>query len=135
MGQLAPQRLRLSGEVEMRLYRISFAAGFAAGYVAGARAGRERYDQIVKIAKDTAQHPKVQQAVGTIQAQATGVLSTAAHTVGGQLQDRVPQMAHSLGDHIPGLKQKNGQRAGDSGSGDGRPFAATGNSSTRKTDH
>jgi hypothetical protein len=126
----------------MRLYRISFAAGFAAGYVAGARAGRERYDQIVKLAKDTAQHPKVQQAVGTIQSQATDVLSTAAQTVGGQLQDRVPQMAQSLGDRIPGMKHKNGHRGGsDSESGNGRSVAATGTtgttgtSRTRKTEH
>jgi len=114
----------------MRLYRVSFVAGLAVGFVAGTRAGRERYDQMVKAAKSFAENPTVQQAAGAIQAQATQLVSTTAHKVGGQLHDRVPQMAqsavHSVGDHISGMRQKNGSRQAAAGggtqAGDGHPF-------------
>src|SRR5262249_37164667 len=79
------------GEVQMRLYRISFVAGSAAGFVAGTRAGREKYDQMVRMAKAAAENPTVQQAAGTIQTQA----STAAQKVGSQLHDKLPPIAHS----------------------------------------
>jgi hypothetical protein len=116
----------------MGLNRMVFAAGFATGYVIGTRAGREKYDQLVKMARATAEHPAVQQAAGVVQAQATGL----AQKVGGQIQEKVPQMAHSaahtVGDRIPGIKHKNGQREagsdGGKGASNGSPFAATGNS-------
>jgi len=88
----------------MRLYRASFVAGFAAGFVAGARSGRETYDQIIKYAQTALDHPAVQQARGTVQTQ--------AQKVGGQLADRMPQMAqsaaHSVGGRIPGMRPRNG---------------------------
>ena len=116
----------------MRLNRLSFAAGFAAGYVAGTRAGREKYDQMVKFARSVAENPKVQEAATQVQAQANELLSTAAQMISGSLHERVPQMAHSVGDHIPGLKHRNGHRSasGEKGSGDGRPFAATSSGGT-----
>ena len=88
----------------MRLYRASFVAGFAAGFVAGARSGRETYDQILKYAQTAWEHPTVQQARGTAQTQ--------AQKVGGQLADRMPQVAQSaaqsLGSKIPGMRARNG---------------------------
>ena len=108
----------------MRLYRASFVAGFAAGFVAGARSGRETYDQIVKYARTAFEHPAVQQARGTVQTQATGL----AQKVGGQLADRVPQMAqsaaHSVTDRIPGMRPRvdNGDKSANK-SGD---FATSG---------
>jgi hypothetical protein len=120
----------------MRFYRITFAAGLACGYVAGTAAGRERYDQMVKFAKTALEHPAVQQAAGSIQAQATGLASTAAQKVGGQLQEKVPQAAHSalhsVGERMPGKKHRNsaqnGHRNASSnggpGAGNGRPFSA-----------
>jgi hypothetical protein len=107
----------------MGLYRLSFVAGFAAGFVAGARAGRDTYDQIVKYARQAAEHPAVQQARGTVQTQATGL----AQKVGGQLSDRVPQVAHtaqSVGGRIPGIKHRNGHGgAGEKAAGDGQTYA------------
>jgi hypothetical protein len=108
----------------MGLYRISFVAGFAAGFVAGARAGRDTYDQIIKYARQTLDHPAVQQARGNVQTQATGL----AQKVGGQLSDRVPHMAQSaaqsVGGRIPGMKHKNGHgSAGEKARGDGHPYA------------
>jgi hypothetical protein len=125
----------------MRFYRITFVAGLACGYVAGTAAGRERYDQMVKFAKTAKEHPAVQQAAG----QASGIVSNTAQKVGGQLHDRVPQLAHSamhsVGDRIPGKKQRNGQQNGHrnssanggTGASKDRPFA-TGDSHLRSTD-
>ena len=112
----------------MAKYRMAFAVGFATGYVVGTRAGRERYEQIVKFAQQAAEHPAVQQAAGVVQAQATGL----AQKVGGQIQEKVPQMAHSaahsVGGHIAGMRHKNGHGGpasnGGKGASDGSPFVA-----------
>lgn len=116
----------------MHFYRVTFVAGLAIGFVAGTRAGRERYDQMVKFARTTAENPTVQQAAGAIQAQATSLFSTAARKVGSGLHD-APHLAqtaaHTVGDHITGLKQRNGQSksAANGGPGSGRPFAPASN--------
>jgi hypothetical protein len=120
----------------MGFHRITFAAGLACGYVAGTAAGRERYDQMVKFARTVIEHPKVQQAATTVQAQATGLASNAAQKV----SEKAPQVAqsamHSVGEHIPGVKHNhngsgNGSKsAGSGGKGPGknRPFPATSSS-------
>jgi hypothetical protein len=112
----------------MRLYRVSFVAGFAAGFVVGARAGRERYDQIVRAAKATKDSPQFQQAAGALQAQATNLVSTASHKVA----ETAPQLAqnamHSVQEHVPGLRHRNGDgngkvsASGTQRAGNGRPF-------------
>jgi hypothetical protein len=43
-------------------YRATFLAGLAVGFIIGARAGRERYEQMVKLARKTAENPTVQKA-------------------------------------------------------------------------
>ena len=45
--------------------RITFLAGLAVGYVVGARAGRERYEQMVKLSRKVIEHPAVQQTTRT----------------------------------------------------------------------
>ena len=42
--------------------KATFLAGLAVGFAVGARAGRERYEQMVKIARKTAENPTVQKA-------------------------------------------------------------------------
>ena len=42
--------------------RITFLAGFAAGFVAGTRAGRERYEQMVKLGRKAVENPTVRRA-------------------------------------------------------------------------
>lgn len=49
--------------------KLSFLIGAAAGYVLGARAGRERYETIVRMARRFAGSQTVQSAAGVLQAQ------------------------------------------------------------------
>jgi hypothetical protein len=49
--------------------RLSFLIGGAVGYVLGARAGRERYEAIVSVARRVAGSQTVQSAAGVLQAQ------------------------------------------------------------------
>jgi hypothetical protein len=71
-------------------YRVTFIVGFAAGFIAGTRAGRERYEQIVRLAHRVADNPAVQQAAGAIQAQASTFTVTARNKVSERLHDRIP---------------------------------------------
>jgi hypothetical protein len=55
--------------------RATFLSGFVSGYVLGARAGRQRYEQIVRAARSFASNPKVQGTADTLQHQAGDLLS------------------------------------------------------------
>jgi hypothetical protein len=82
-------------------YRATFAAGLAAGFVIGARAGRERYEQMKKLARRVADNPAVQQAAGAAAAQAAGLSKAAAAKV----QRRAPGFAgaaRKAGERLPG---------------------------------
>ncbi|CAO5178048.1 Secreted protein [Frankia sp. AiPs1] len=50
--------------------RPSVVAALGVGYVLGARAGRERYDTIMRQAREIRERPEVQSAAGLISAQA-----------------------------------------------------------------
>ena len=71
--------------------RITFLTGFAVGFVAGARAGRERYEQMVKFARKAAENPTVQQVTRAAGAKATE-LSKAA---GQKAAERMPKIAET----------------------------------------
>ena len=60
--------------------RAVFGLGFAAGYVLGARAGRERYESLVRTVRSVKERPAVQGAAGIVAAQA-GTLATRARSV------------------------------------------------------
>jgi hypothetical protein len=81
-------------------YKAMFVAGFVAGFIAGARAGRERYDQIVKYSQQVAGHPAVQKATTTVSTKATELGKTAAakapdlaKTAAATVSQQVPKMA------------------------------------------
>ena len=46
----------------------TFTLGVAIGYVLGSRAGRERYDQLVRVYRTLVDHPMVQGAAGVVRA-------------------------------------------------------------------
>lgn len=70
-------------------YRVTFVAGFATGYLLGARAGRERYEQIVRLTQRLKENPSVQETAGVLQAQASGLLDTAKRAVGDRVMGKV----------------------------------------------
>ena len=71
--------------------RITFLAGFAVGFVVGARAGRERYEQMVKLGRKAVENPTVQQATRAAGSKATE-LSKAA---GQKAAERMPKLAET----------------------------------------
>ncbi len=63
--------------------RAVFGLGFATGYVLGARAGRERYEALVRVFRSVKEQPAVQGAAGIVAAQA-GTLAHRARSVIGK---------------------------------------------------
>ena len=63
--------------------RAVFGIGFATGYVFGARAGRERYESLVRGFRALKERPAVQGAAGIVAAQA-GTIATRARSVIGR---------------------------------------------------
>ena len=114
----------------MHRYRITFLGGLAAGFVLGARAGRERYEQLKQLGRRLADSPAAQQAAGAVQAQATGFAKAAKQKVTDGLHDRVPKLAGSARDHVPGLRRNGDSRHsghnGSAGETADHPVAASG---------
>ncbi len=102
-------------------YRISFLTGFAAGFVVGARAGRERYEQIKKLARKAADSPAVQQAAGAAQAQAAGLAKSAKDKAMQQvpgLTAKAKNVGETLHDRVPARWNRSG---GNGGTSNGAP--------------
>ncbi|WP_111765385.1 hypothetical protein [Nakamurella deserti] len=59
---------------------IRFLAGAATGYVLGSRAGRERYEQIVRWSHRVADNPAVQGVAGLVRAQVSRAVQQVFHT-------------------------------------------------------
>ena len=95
-------------------YRIAFIVGVAVGYVLGTKAGRERYEQLQKMARQVRDNPSVQQAAGAVQAQAAGYAKTAR----GKLADRAGAARAKVGgaihERVPGMRARdaNGHASG-----------------------
>ena len=62
----------------MRFHRAVFAAGVAVGFVAGTRAGRERYDQMVKYTRKAMQSPPARRATQAVSGKASELSKSAA---------------------------------------------------------
>jgi len=101
--------------------RLTFVLGFAAGYVVGSRAGRERYEQIVRVARKVSENPTVQETTGVVQAQASGYLSTAKERVADRLETTglAEKLPPQLTEKVGGLLGRPVGNGGDAGSGTG----------------
>ncbi|GAA3445341.1 YtxH domain-containing protein [Planomonospora venezuelensis] len=66
-------------------YRMMFCTGLAVGYVLGSRAGRERYEQIKRMAQRVTDNPSVQEAAGLVGAQVSKMTTMAKEQVAGRL--------------------------------------------------
>ena len=62
-------------------YKATFVTGFAAGYVLGSKAGRARYEQIMKSWRSMTGKPEVQDAAETVKHEAGDLLGTAKRIV------------------------------------------------------
>ena len=72
----------------MKLSNIVYAG---AGYVLGARAGQERYEQIVRLARRVAGSQTVQSTAGVVQAQFDQLAASARHTFAAKLTGSSPR--------------------------------------------
>ncbi|MHB1431125.1 MAG: hypothetical protein ACYCVZ_03275 [Streptosporangiaceae bacterium] len=118
----------------MRFYRMTFFAGLALGYVLGAQAGRERYDQMKRLARRSAESPSVQQAAGALQAQATATARSARDAATGRVRQGVAKVGRHHGPEQPataaaasgngahGHHNGSGPRTDHDGNGGHRPF-------------
>lgn len=80
--------------------KLSFLLGAAIGYVLGARAGRERYESIVKFGRQVIGSQTVQSSAGVLQAQVDELRHRAAGAVSSKLrpaQDGAPTTMTAAG--------------------------------------
>ncbi|WP_028800991.1 hypothetical protein [Streptomyces sp. 142MFCol3.1] len=85
-------------------YRLTFVAGLALGYVLGTRAGRERYEQLKKSARQVAQNPAVRNTAETAAQQGRVVAGKAFHAVSEKVGDHVPD---SVAERVRSLRERN----------------------------
>ncbi|MEW2485472.1 YtxH domain-containing protein [Streptomyces sp. NPDC048411] len=71
-------------------YRLTFIAGLALGYVLGTRAGRERYEQMKKSARQFAQNPAVRNSAESAAQTGREFAGKAYHAVSGKVEKKVP---------------------------------------------
>ena len=91
--------------------RFTFVVGFAAGYVVGTRAGRERYEQMVKYSRKVADSPAVQKATRTAGSMASGLTKAAGQKAAEQMpkitetaKNSASKMREQL-DRLPGRRR------------------------------
>lgn len=92
-------------------FRVPFIAGAAIGYVLGTKAGRERYEQIMRASRRVAENPTVQETAGVLRAKSGELAGTAkgrATGLAGQAREKVSGRLEGtpLGDRIPGLRHE-----------------------------
>ncbi|MFF8377336.1 YtxH domain-containing protein [Streptomyces sp. NPDC015661] len=77
-------------------YKLTFVVGLALGYVVGTRAGRERYEQMKKSAKDFTQNPAVRNATESAAQTGRQAAGKALHVVGDKLPHSVTDRVHAM---------------------------------------
>ncbi|MHA5049378.1 YtxH domain-containing protein [Streptomyces sp. SD15] len=85
-------------------YRLTFVAGLALGYVLGTRAGRERYEQLKKSARQVAQNPAVRNTAESAAQQGREFAGKAYHVVSEKVGDHVPD---SVAERVRSLRARN----------------------------
>jgi hypothetical protein len=77
--------------------RTALLIGFAVGYVLGSKAGRERYEQIRRIAGTIADNPPVRQFLDEAKGLADAGTVKARNTVGDQLREASDLIREKMG--------------------------------------
>lgn len=65
--------------------KMSFLVGAGVGYVLGAKAGRARYEQLMRMFRQVMDNPTVQSAAGSVQSQAFELADKAKSVVGSKV--------------------------------------------------
>ncbi|WP_030160576.1 hypothetical protein [Streptomyces sp. NRRL S-244] len=86
-------------------YKVTFVVGLALGYVIGTRAGRERYEQLKKSARQLAQNPAVRNAAETAGQTGREYAGKAYAAVSHKVGDAMPS---SLAGRVRGLRDRAG---------------------------
>lgn len=90
-------------------YKLTFVSGLALGYVLGTRAGRERYEQLKKSARQVAQNPAVRNTAESAAQQGRHYAGKAYHVVSERVGDRVPE---SVAQRVRSLRERGTSSAG-----------------------
>ncbi|MFE9010347.1 YtxH domain-containing protein [Streptomyces cyaneofuscatus] len=90
-------------------YRLTFIAGVALGYVLGTRAGRERYEQLKKSARQFTENPAVRNAAESAAHNGRDIAGKAYHSVSDKVGDKVPA---SVAERVRSLKERSSQNGG-----------------------
>lgn len=93
-------------------YKVTFMVGLALGYVLGTRAGRERYEELKKSARELAQNPAVRNAAETAGHTGREFAGKAFAAVSEKVGDVVPD---SLAGRVRGLRGRGGGAEDDWG--------------------
>ncbi len=75
--------------------KFSFVLGFGVGYVLGTKAGRQRYEQLLRSWHQVRDSPAVQEAAGLIQARAEGAVGAVKSRIGSESSDPLTSPGHS----------------------------------------
>jgi hypothetical protein len=106
-------------------FKATFLAGLAVGFVVGARAGRERYEQMVKASRKVAESPAVQKATRAAGAKATE-LSKVARDKAAERMPKITETAKSSATKVRGqFDRLPGRHAADTGT-DSEPAGVNG---------
>ncbi|MFJ8104792.1 YtxH domain-containing protein [Streptomyces sp. NPDC096132] len=91
-------------------YKLTFLVGLAVGYVLGTRAGRERYEQLKKSARQVAQNPAVRNTAETAAQQGRQYAGRAYHAVSTKVGDRMPE---SVAGRVRSLRERSAHNGGE----------------------
>ncbi|MEU6809658.1 YtxH domain-containing protein [Streptomyces sp. NPDC046831] len=90
-------------------YRLTFVAGLALGYVLGTKAGRERYEQLKKSARQVSQNPAVRNTAETAAQQGRQFAGKAYHAVSEKVGEHVPD---TVAQRVRSLRDRSGSGSG-----------------------
>ncbi|MEU2286081.1 YtxH domain-containing protein [Streptomyces sp. NPDC013178] len=99
-------------------YRLTFVVGLALGYVLGTRAGRERYEQLKKSARQVAQNPAVRNTAETAAQQGRQFAGRAYHVVSDRVGERMPE---SVASRVRSLRERSAHDGGQDDWGTNNP--------------
>ncbi|MFE9094071.1 YtxH domain-containing protein [Streptomyces sp. NPDC007264] len=91
-------------------YRLTFVAGLLLGYVLGTRAGRERYEQLKKSARQIAENPAVRNTAESAAQQGREYAGRAFHAMSTKVGDRMPD---SVAVRVRSLRERNTNGSGE----------------------